>query len=256
MCSSASDKVSARHECSAKGAEHLRIAAITPFTTIDYPGKLAAVAFVQGCPWKCLYCHNPWMQSREYAVGLEHSDWGALTELIQRRKGLLDAVVFSGGEPCLDPALASAVRWVKQQGMLVGIHTSGAYPSHLADVIDQVDWIGLDVKGPPEDVKLFDRITGRSGSVNHFLESFRIIRRCGIEFEARTTAHPDFLSEEKIFEIAQWLVGQGVQTFALQIFRPAPGVDMSLERVDASYPSPDLIAELGQMFKSFTLRRE
>ena len=83
-------------------ASHLRVAAVTPFTSIDYPGKLSAVVFVRGCPWRCVYCHNPWMQSRTPQPGDE--SWERVEKLLARRKGLLDAVVFSGGEPCVDPA--------------------------------------------------------------------------------------------------------------------------------------------------------
>ena len=90
-------------------AEALRIAAITPFTTIDYPGKLSAVAFVQGCPWRCIYCQNPWMQPKDFDPSLSHESWHRLEELLKRRRGLLDAVVFSGGEPTVDPALPDAI---------------------------------------------------------------------------------------------------------------------------------------------------
>lgn len=72
----------------------LRVAGITPFTTIDFPGKLSAVAFLQGCPWRCVYCQNPWMQPAEFSPELEHDSWERLESLLMRRKGLLDGVVF------------------------------------------------------------------------------------------------------------------------------------------------------------------
>ena len=75
-------------------AEELRVAAVTPFTTIDFPGKLSAVVFVQGCPWRCGYCQNVWMQPRELAEG--HETWQRVTALLSKRRGLLDGVVFSG----------------------------------------------------------------------------------------------------------------------------------------------------------------
>ena len=96
-------------ETSRLSAEHLKIAAITPYTSIDYPGYFSAVAFIQGCPWRCRYCHNPHMQPREFPPQYLHSSWEELIALLKRRQGLLDAVVFSGGEPTLDPALADAM---------------------------------------------------------------------------------------------------------------------------------------------------
>ena len=59
----------------------LRVAGITPFTTIDFPGKLSAVVFIQGCPWRCPYCHNPWMQPREFDPSLEHGSWEEVASL-------------------------------------------------------------------------------------------------------------------------------------------------------------------------------
>ena len=146
-------------------ARHLKVAGITPFTSIDFPGKLAAVAFLQGCPWQCIYCQNPWMQSRAFAPDLEHSSWEELEKLLSRRKGLLDGVVFSGGEPLTDPALKSAIEEVKSLGMAVGLHTSGSYPRHLKEVIGLVDWVGLDVKAPPENAALFEAVTQLTQSV-------------------------------------------------------------------------------------------
>ena len=155
-----------------KEASDIRIAAVTPFTTIDYPGLLSAVAFVQGCPWRCPYCQNDWMQPREFAEGTEPVSWDAFCALLKKRAGLLDAVVFSGGEPCIDPALPAAMAYVRTLGMKVGLHTSGAYPRRLKEVIDLVSWVGLDVKGPPEDAAVFDRAAGRPGAHQAFLESY------------------------------------------------------------------------------------
>lgn len=220
------------------GPDLLRVAAITPFTTIDFPGKLSAVAFVQGCPWRCTYCHNPWMQSRAFDASLAHESWASLKALLSRRKGLLDGVVFSGGEPCCDPALPAAIRAVKDMGFLVGLHTGGAYPGRLREVLPEIDWVGLDVKAPPEDAVLYDAVTGKRHSAEGFLASFAAVRAAGIPFECRTTAHPSYLPEEKLLELADWLKRQAVETFALQIYRRPPGTFFAtLPRVDADYPS-------------------
>ncbi len=249
-------------------AGSLRVAALTPFTTIDYPGMLSAVVFVQGCPWRCPYCHNPWMQTREGAFGragaglpgisdvLDRPDWRAIEALLERRRGLLDAVVFSGGEPCTDPALGAAMRRVREHfGMKVGLHTAGAYPRRLAEVAPLADWIGIDVKGPVGDEEKFDRATGRAGSLPHFLESFQIVRASGKSYEARTTAHPDLLGGDDLLEIGRWLSEQGCSTFALQIYRPAPGIETGLDPVPESYPGEAVLFELKGMFPQFILRR-
>ena len=238
-----------------KDASGIRIAAVTPFTTIDYPGLLSAVAFVQGCPWRCPYCQNAWMQPREPAPGTEAVSWEAFCALLKKRAGLLDAVVFSGGEPCLDPALRAAMTYVRSLGMKVGLHTSGAYPRRLSAVIDLVNWIGLDVKGPPENAAVFDCAAGRVGAHQAFLESFDIVRRSGVSYEARTTAHPDLLTPEDILSIAHFLAARECKTYALQIYRNAPGVETQLSAVGADYPGAELEKTLGELFPTFTLRR-
>ncbi len=238
-------------------ADRLKVAAITPFTTIDFPGKLAAVVFVQGCPWKCGYCQNDWMQSREFPADLAHESWGAAAELLARRRGLLDAVVFSGGEPAMDPALPAAVRAVKEAfGMLAGLHTGGAYPRRVRDVLPMTDWVGLDVKAPPEDAELFDRMTGRQGSSLAWRETFEAVAASGVAYECRTTAHPSMLSPEDLLATARWLAARGVENYALQIYRRPPGaLFAALPAVGSDYPGDAVEAEMMRLFPRFTLRR-
>lgn len=235
-------------------ASDLRVAGVTPFTTIDFPGKLSAVVFLRGCPWRCAYCHNRWMRSRRRQEG--DPTWESVEALLSKRKGLLDAVVFSGGEPCMDPALPAAMRLVKEQGFEVGLHTSGAYPRHLQECVGLIDWVGLDVKGDPHNPEAFDAIAGIKGAHEAFLESFHVLREVQIPMEARTTAHPDYLSEAAILSIGQWLNQAGVSTYALQIFRKAPGMETDFDPVPDSWPSAQTLQELNEMFPHFTLRRE
>lgn len=235
-------------------AAALRIAAVTPFTSLDYPGKLSAVVFLHGCPWRCSYCHNRWMRSRRSEEG--DPKWSDIEQLMQKRKGLLDAVVFSGGEPCMDPALPAAVRLVRDAGYAVGLHTSGAYPRRLRELTGLIDWVGLDVKGNPEDPRAYDAIAGIEGAHKAFLESFEILRTSGVALEARTTAHPDYLSEAEILTTAHWLKERGVDTYALQIFRKAPGMDdCRFDPVPETWPSSETLQFLKSLFAHFTLRR-
>lgn len=234
-------------------ASALRIAALTPFTSIDFPGKLSAVVFLRGCPWRCSYCHNQWMRSRRPQEG--DPQWGDVEKLLQKRKGLLDGVVFSGGEPCMDAALPAAVRIVKDEGYAVGLHTSGAYPRRLQECVGRIDWVGLDVKGNPEDPEAYDAIAGLKGAHQAFLESFEILRQVGVDMEARTTVHPDFLSEDDLLAIGRWLASRGVARYAVQIFRKAPGMQTDYGPVAATWPSADVLSALEDLFEHFTLRR-
>lgn len=240
-----------------EGARSLKIAGITPYTSLDYPGKFSAVAFLQGCPWRCLYCHNPSMQSRQFPQGYAHSSWDELESLLKRRHGLLDAVVFSGGEPTLDPALPSAMRQVKAMGYLVGLHTSGCYPEHLEKMLDLVDWVGLDVKASFADASAYLYITGLDKGHPHeaALKSLNLIKSAGIDYECRTTAHPAYLADDKVIDLARELAALGVRHYALQVYRAPKELSLPFENVGYEYPSEATLAELQSLFESFELRR-
>ena len=123
----------------------LRVGGFVPFTLTDYPDALAAVVFCQGCPWRCGYCHNPHLIA---ARGDDERDFQRIVDWLGTRRGLLDAVVFSGGEPTAQAELAGAVTAVRAQGFRGRAAHGGAYPRRLAAVLPHVDWVGIDVKAP------------------------------------------------------------------------------------------------------------
>nr|NLD41558.1 anaerobic ribonucleoside-triphosphate reductase activating protein [Actinomycetales bacterium] len=132
----------------AAAAEDLQIAGLVPLSTVDWPGRLSAVVFTQGCPWDCGYCQNAALIDCELP-GIV--DWAGVVDLLGRRHGLLDAVVFSGGEATRQNSLGPAMAEVREMGFEVALHTAGAYPRRLAEVLPLVDWVGLDIKALPED---------------------------------------------------------------------------------------------------------
>lgn len=228
-----------------------KVGGVTPFTATDYPGKLAAVIFMQGCPWQCGYCHNTHLQQRLPEPTVR---WPQVMEFLQRRVGLIDAVVFSGGEPCLDPALGEAIADARALGFAIGLHTSGAYPRRLADMLPLLDWVGLDIKAP---FARYGDVTGVGGSGRYVQASARAVLESGVAHEFRTTLHPALLDEEEIYQIAQMLAEMGVKNYALQLFRPNGCANQSLKTVATlGYPGPDLLKRVGRLFESFTFRRD
>ena len=135
----------AARPCDLPGADSLAIAGLVPLSTCDWPGKLVATVFLQGCPWQCTYCHNPDLISPRTPGQVPFE---RVRELLAKRRGLLDGVVFSGGEPTRQRALGSAMREVRELGFGVGLHTGGSYPARLREVIGLVDWVGIDIKAP------------------------------------------------------------------------------------------------------------
>ncbi len=224
-----------------------RIGGLTPFTSIDYPGKLSAVVYVQGCPWRCAYCHNQHLQARDAPAG---PAWPALRTWLQGRRGLLDAVVFSGGEPTLDAALGPAMDEVRAMGFATGLHSAGMYPRRLRAVLSRADWVGLDVKAPLDDDALHERITGVAGSAASVRQSLRALIDSGVPHELRTTAHPGLLDDAALLRLAEGVAAQGARYYALQLARPAG----SSGPIGPDYPAPRTLARLRSLFEQFTLR--
>jgi pyruvate formate lyase activating enzyme len=192
----------------------LRVGGFVPFTSTDYPGALAAVVFCQGCPWRCGYCHNPHLVS---ARGDDEHDFRRILGWLANRRGLLDAVVFSGGEPTAQPALANAITAVRALGFAIGLHTGGAYPRRLARILDEVDWIGIDIKAPAGDYANVTRVAGSGLSA---LASLDLVLAADVAHEVRTTVHPVLTPPDAMERLARELAARGVERWILQPFRP------------------------------------
>lgn len=177
----------------------LRIGGLVPFTTVDYPGRLSAVIFCQGCPWRCRYCHNAHLQP--FRPG--SLQWQEVLSFLRERQGLLEAVVFSGGEPAAQPHLLRAVAAVKELGYLAGLHTAGMYPSRLRRLLPLLDWVGFDVKAPFD--PRYDLITGRRDSARPVLASLQHLLASGVAYQIRTTVHPAMLDTAACLEITRQL---------------------------------------------------
>lgn len=229
----------------------LKVGGITPFSATDYPGKLAAVVFVQGCPWRCGYCHNPHLQSRTEDSPVA---WEDVLALLRRRVGLIDAVVFSGGEPTMDPALHGAIREVRALGYGIGLHTAGMYPRRLAEVLPLVDWVGIDIKATQQN---YDTVTRVADSARAPWTSAELVLASGVAHEFRTTVHPALHAPPDLLALAQTLHIMGVRNFVLQSFRSVGCLDDGLTAATtAAYPDDAVIAHVTDLFERFTLRRE
>ncbi|HEX8613557.1 MAG TPA: anaerobic ribonucleoside-triphosphate reductase activating protein [Telluria sp.] len=229
------------------GAAALRVGGITAFTATDFPGKLAAAVFIQGCPWRCGYCHNPHLQPRQRGS----LSWADVMALLVRRAGLLDGVVFSGGEPTMDPALPDAMAAVRQMGLAVGLHTACIYPRQLKEVLPLVDWVGFDIKAPFE---AYQRVTGMAGSGEPARACLEMIVGSGVAHECRTTLHPALLSEAEVERLAGTLADAGVRNYALQTFRAQGCADAGLNATAGAVMGAAALDRIAARFDSFVLR--
>ena len=230
----------------------LPVAGLTPMTTLDYPDHLASVIFLQGCPLRCGYCHNPQMLEPRRA---KPDEWAKIEAFLDTRRGLLEGVVFSGGEPTLHADLPLAAARVRALGFKVGLHTAGVYPRRLSAMLPHLDWVGLDVKGPATQ---FDAIVGRVGMGAAHQESLAQLLASGITFECRTTIHWRDLDLEDLDGLALDLASQGVERYAIQVARTGQCLDEAYARPVTSAPSTDdlqvLVERLQPAFRRLELR--
>lgn len=224
-----------------EAAASLRLGGLTPLTSIDFPGRLAAVLYCQGCPWRCGYCHNPGLLDATVPPALS---WVQAHAFLHRRRGLLDGVVFSGGEPTLQGALAGAIDAVRALDMQAALHTAGMYPERLAALLPRLDWVGLDIKGP---TSRYDAITATPGSGARAYATLEALVSSVIGYECRTTWHAGLFDVDELFALAEDLRTRGVRRWALQECRIADAAAWTLSEAQ--------IRALGVGFERFTLRR-
>ncbi len=172
-----------------------------------------------------------------------------LFALLAERRGLLDGVVFSGGEPLVQEGVVDAARQARELGFSVGLHTCGAFPERLRGMLPFLDWVGIDVKAP---WKVYERVTGVAGSGERARESLEAVLAAGVAFEARTTWHPALLSPDDIGAIGRDLAKRGVRNWAVQAYR---SLGTTGELPDETVYPGDVPPEVAALFETYEFRR-
>ncbi len=230
----------------------IKIGGIEKFSIVDFPNKMACVVFMQGCPWRCPFCHNAFLQEINAETDIV---WHKVLDFLKMRKGMLDAVVFSGGEPLVQKGLKEAIEDVKALGYEIGLHTGGYLPNHFKEIVGLVDWVGFDIKAPLEQDR-YKTVTGGIADVEKVKESLSCLISSGIKFECRTTCDPRFLNIEDLYKIADTLKELGVKEYYLQKYRKVEtdfnaSETKSLELVE----NAELNSYLSQCFEVFDIRK-
>lgn len=228
------------------------IGGVETFSTVDFPEHLSAVVFMQGCPWSCPFCHN-----HELQVVDKETDfiWEKFADFLKTRRGVLDAVVFSGGEPLVQPeALKEKISEVKRLGFQIGLHTGGYRPQALSEVLPLVDWVGFDIKAPFEEARYKEAVGGH-GHLDKVEQSLDMLIASGTVFECRTTCDPRILSIEDIYKIADYLKAKGVKEYYLQRYRQVEGDKTPDSECDKFFEDKELLAYLKNLFRVFDVRK-
>lgn len=224
------------------------IGGLTPFSTVDYPGRLAAVVFCRGCALSCGYCHNAHLQGRAAAEG--DLQWRDVLRFLKARAGMLDAVVFSGGEALLQRALPLAIEEVAELGYQIGLHTAGLSPRALRRIVGQLSWVGFDVKAPFGEYGF----VGSSKAGEAARASLELLLASGVDHEVRMTIHGPTIGRRAVEWAIATLPAMGVANFALQQAR-RPGSVFELLDDDGVFSDAALIGALRAAFRSVVIRR-
>ena len=179
---------------------------------LDYPGKVAAIIWTTGCNFRCPFCYNPDLVfEKTDNVSVEH-----ILSFLDARKGKIDALSISGGEPFLQRDLKDFILQVKNRGYLVKVDTNGTFPDRLKELLDEglIDYLSMDVKATKNKYK---EITGVSVDIDDISTSIDLIKDYAADYEFKTTVIPNFHQMEDIVEIAGWL--KGSKKYFLQQFK-------------------------------------
>ena len=209
------------------------IGGLHKLSLIDYPGKLSAVVFTRGCNFRCPYCHNPELIESNGGDIIEEEE---VLSFLDERKGKLDGVVLTGGEPALQSDIAEFLEKVKRLGFFIKLDTNGSYPERIKELIDRklLDYIAMDIKAP---LDKYNRITLTSIDTGRIVESIYLIMNSGIDYEFRTTAVRSLLSRDDFSRIGEMI--KSAKLFALQEFRPTKTLDPDFLK-ETSYTKREL----------------
>lgn len=207
----------------------MRIGGFQKMTLIDYPGKIATTVFTVGCSFRCGFCHNP-----ELVIPAKFPKPNNMAEEffqhLSRRKGKLEGVCITGGEPTIQPDIIEFIKKIKQMGFLVKLDSNGTQPEVLGKIIKEklVDFIAMDIKSSPNRYPL---ATGIDFDIKKIKKSVKLIMESGIDYEFRTTVVPGIHDEKDFEKIGKWI--KGARAYYLQEYRDGHILDQKIKNGSA-----------------------
>jgi anaerobic ribonucleoside-triphosphate reductase activating protein len=200
----------------------IRIGGLQKMTLLDYPGKVAATVFTGGCTFKCPFCHN-----RDLVFvpdNYEFYDPDEVLSYLEKRKGILDGVCITGGEPLIQEGLTDYVSAIKAMGYLVKLDTNGYHPARLQAIVETglVDYVAMDIKNCEERYAETAGLNPEVFRMEKIRKSMEILMNGPVEFEFRTTVVREFHSKEDLIKLAEMI--RGCPHYYLQQYNEGPNV--------------------------------
>ena len=198
----------------------VEIKGLEKFAPKDFRGFISSTVFLGGCNFKCPYCHNSDLVLKPHALPTFPMEY--FQDYLDSRKGWLEGICISGGEPLLHDDLDTLLSLIKERGLLVKLDTNGSFPDRLEALIQKklIDWIAMDIKAP---LDRYPEVTGVEVKKEDILRSIGIIRNSGLKHIFRCTVVPGLVGSEDVERIS--LLLKGAEVFQLQQFVPLNPID-------------------------------
>lgn len=227
------------------------IGGLEKFSLNDYPGKSSAIIFTQGCNFRCGFCHNPELVlTDQYLKEIPEKE---IFKFLDSRRGKLDAVVVSGGEPTIHQDLPKFLKKIKAMGFLVKLDTNGSNPEMLQKILKEgiVDYLAMDIKAPV-DAENYKKVTGikfDEKGIEKIKKSIAFIINSGLQHEFRTTVVKSLLSLDNVRQIAFQI--KGAQNYFLQKFVSSGKLLNPLLQNETSYSDSELFSLVSEISPTF-----
>ena len=193
----------------------MKIHGLQKMTLLDFPGRVACTVFFGGCDFRCPFCHNYELADGSAQATLTEEE---LFSFLGTRKGLLDGVAITGGEPCLNRELERLLARIRDMGFLVKLDTNGYHPEKLRNIFDAhlADYVAMDIKNSPGKYDMTAGLPAGSINMERIEESIRLLMSSGVEYEFRTTVARELHEAEDFKEIGELI--RGAEKYYLQPF--------------------------------------
>ncbi len=218
----------------------MKFSGLQKISLIDYPNKIASVLFTPGCNLRCGFCHNWRIVTDPKPPFLQEAQ---ALEILEKRKHYVDAVVVTGGEPCIHKELPRFLAKLKERGFMVKLDTNGCFPEVLEECLGNVDYVAMDVKTSLDKYKLLG-----AEDTAVIIRSAEMLKTGKVPYEFRTTVVPGLITAEDVVSIGELV--KGAKTHAFQQFVAEDTLDKKFE--DMKPYAPEKIEEFAGMMQKFT----
>jgi len=215
----------------------MKIGGFQKTTLLDFPDTISAIIWTNDCNFRCPFCYN-----KNLVFGKAESiPEKEIISFLEKRKGLIEGIVISGGEPFLQKDLIDFIKRVKNIGYLIKIDTNGSFPLKIKQLFDEelIDYISMDIKAPKNK---YNQLSGVNVAILKIEKSIELIKKRAPKYEFRTTFVPKLLKKEDVIEIGKWL--EGAEKYYLQQFKNNPPLVSSEFNDIAPYPKEYVIETL------------